>query len=933
MKTFAVISHTHWDREWYFPLEIFRMKLVDLIDHCLLTLEKYPTYIFHLDAQTIILEDYLLVRTQKRNILKNYISEGRLCVGPWYVQNDFYLTSGESTVRNLLIGTKIAEEFGFCTKVGYAPDQFGNISQLPQIFMNFGINNFLFGRGLTKFQIDENGNRNRLQPPSEFYWMGSDGSKILAIHMPFWYNNAQRFSENIEVAKLLVEMTEKNFTNIASTPFLLMMNGVDHLEIQDNLLPILDNLNSGFTDKIITQYKMDNYIDDVQNYIAINNLDLWTHEGQLHMGSDGELLKGTLSSRNYLKIANVKAQNMIENQLEPLYSMLTISGFKNSYPHDYLEYLWKELIKNHPHDSICGCSCDKVHQHMEDNFSRLFESCDELLRKGMFLAAEHMITKCMHKDDYLIIVANTIELEFTGFVRVTLDFPIAENIECFEIFDMKNNPIEFSIISKEHTIKDLFTPLNLPGAIDITRYEIYLKLNNVSGFSFNSYNVKKQDSIKANISVSNNRLIYSANDESSYRFKNDELKLQSHNHFINSKTPDDFVLENEHLSITISQNGLVNLLNKETGILCTNILDFEETADRGDSYIYFKTDDSPIIASTFDADVSIIEFNDFSKRCRIVRNMIVPADYDFVCLSRSKEMVTCVIEIILSLEYNSKFLLVEYVINNKAKCHRIRALVNTNIISHESIADIPFDIIRNNDFSHFPGTMSRVLPNTSFALIENDVYGMAVLTEGTHEYEHMSDNSTLAFTLVRSTGVICRDGATIKAVGGKQWECPENQCIREMKGRFAIMPFTGNHITANIPRSAKSFRNPPLPYFTSCDNKKFAAGRSAVQDSGLEECFHLPDPYENITINNNTSFITVEGDGIVITAIKQTEDLKSIIVRFVNLNDIEVNASIKIKGTIYLTNMSEESENLLGSDMINHIITPKKIVTLKVDFD
>ena len=132
MKVFAVISHTHWDREWYKSLEGMRVKLVDLMDRCLETLKKYPEYIFHLDAQTIVLEDYLEIRPGKREEIRQRVQEGRLLIGPWYVQNDFYLTSGESTVRNLLTGIRLAQDFGESTMVAYAPDQFGNISQLPQ---------------------------------------------------------------------------------------------------------------------------------------------------------------------------------------------------------------------------------------------------------------------------------------------------------------------------------------------------------------------------------------------------------------------------------------------------------------------------------------------------------------------------------------------------------------------------------------------------------------------------------------------------------------------------------------------------------------------------------------------------------------------------------------------------------------------------------
>lgn len=76
-KTLCVISHTHWDREWYMPLEWMRLRLVDLIDRCLELLDKEPDYVFHLDAQTIVLEDYLSIRSDRRSLLENYIREGR----------------------------------------------------------------------------------------------------------------------------------------------------------------------------------------------------------------------------------------------------------------------------------------------------------------------------------------------------------------------------------------------------------------------------------------------------------------------------------------------------------------------------------------------------------------------------------------------------------------------------------------------------------------------------------------------------------------------------------------------------------------------------------------------------------------------------------------------------------------------------------------
>lgn len=179
MNQLCVISHTHWDREWYFPLELMRLRLVDLLDHCCALLAEEPTYVFHLDAQTIVLEDYLSIRPEMRGELEKYVRQGRLIVGPWYLQNDFYLTSGEATVRNLLEGRRVAQRFGRCANVGYCADQFGLISQLPQILRGFGIDNCIFGRG----PHGSDRTKTAIRCGCRFRW-SSSGRAATAVRLP-----------------------------------------------------------------------------------------------------------------------------------------------------------------------------------------------------------------------------------------------------------------------------------------------------------------------------------------------------------------------------------------------------------------------------------------------------------------------------------------------------------------------------------------------------------------------------------------------------------------------------------------------------------------------------------------------------------------------------------------------------------------------------
>ncbi len=903
MKVYLIISHTHWDREWYAPLEVFRLKLVDLIDHCLITLKKYPEYIFHLDAQTVVLDDYLAFRPSKEAELRQFITEGRLIVGPWYVQNDFYLTSGESTVRNLLEGVRTATRFGRCARIGYAPDQFGNVSQLPQILDGFRVDSFVFGRGYSKMVTDENGKRLRVNAPSEFLWKGPDGTEKLAVHMSFWYNNAQRFSEDIDRSMLHIDVADRCFDGRAATPYYLLMNGVDHLEAQDNLLPILEQMNRRLpADKRIVQVEMADYIDAVRDYIKENNIELETVEGELRMGGDMELLKGCLSSRSYLKRENVRAQNMLECRLEPLYAMLEMAGAKGAYSLDHFRYMWKELIKNHPHDSICGCSRDEVHHHMEDNFERLETTTGEILRRGQLLAAQHMGLREFGDNNYVLTVMNTTETARGGLVRVVMDFPVKENVIGFDIVDNDGKPADFDVLSHEKTMLDVFSPINLPGVMDVDRFVVLLSVPAVVALSIKGYIVKP-------------------------RSAGAPLAVPAAMEKPSADKP--VVMENECLKVTVT-GGRVDIEDKKTGHVMENALRLEDTADKGDAYVYWPEENPQAIYSGADADVQIVEWTRFRQSVAIRHMLQLPVCYDFDAMKRAEERVDCPVILTLTLAKHEAALEVAYTVENRAKDHRIRLLVNTGLETRISVADTAFDVRHYDDLSHYPDTKSRVLPNTSFAAVEADGKGVAVFTEGEHEYEHLTDERSLAFTLVRSTGLITRNYSTFHSSSGEQWNCPDNQCLRTLSGRVGLAVFAGDAVRAGIPRQAKDFRNPLLGFFTSCDSRKFAGGRTAVQDTKLEEFFYLPDPYKAVTIPDGDSFVRATGDSLLLTAMKKAENGVGTILRYVNLSDQAVESTLTVKGFIYQTSMEEVGTEFLGQDEVTVTFGPKKILTFLV---
>jgi alpha-mannosidase len=923
-KIFCVISHTHWDREWYIPFEAFRVKLVDLMDRLLVTIKKYPDFIFHLDAQTIVLEDYLEIRPENADTLRKYIKKGNIIIGPWYLQNDFYLTSGEATIRNLIEGHRISAAYGVKSKVGYAPDQFGNISQLPQILSNFDIDNVIFGRGYSMTEKDEAGNHRHKTMPSEFIWRGADGTEALAIHMRYWYNNAQRFSENEETALLLCDTMKRLFSGISVVPYILMMNGVDHLEAQDNLLPILDKRNENLKDgDQIKQYVFDDYISDVKRHISDNKTEQYIHEGELRSGGDWEILKGTLSSRPYLKIANVAAQNMLENRLEPIYAMLEAFGLKNSAPEGFFHYLWRQLMKNHPHDSICGCSRDEVHAHMEDNYEKIMETANVLYDRAINLAAAHLKIPGFSDENYIIAAANTTEAVLSGFSRVRLMFPKAEKVEKFSITDADGKNMKFRLISKQPGTKNVFSPINLPGNIDADVYDIYLETGDIAPFSFKGFIVWPNKG---------------------------KLEKLAQNKTGGSR------IENEFIGLDIDKSGKVALTDKARGITYANFIYLEENYDRGDSYVYNNAGDAPLLSTDPEiaakTKVVSLENNEYAQTCKILYELKVPAGYNYAARERSAATVVCYAELELTLKKYDKKLYVSYSIDNKAKDHRIRLVFSPGLAALASTADIPFDIVTHGANDHYFNTMSKVLPNTSFAALtdEKTKAGLAVLSKGQHEYEHLTDSdnrSALAFTIVRSTGFITHSGNPGEIVGDT-FLCPENQLIRKISGEFAVLPFEGDVTSAGIPGESKAFRNPAEVCFAACDTKKFSGGRTAVQDTRLEELFYLPDPYENKKIPSGAGTLALGNSRVLVSAYKISEDRKARIVRLFNPTNETQSCTVKTKGKIQMSRMDERVTNVNDSSHAVHAnrcvtnvnaakeniteisLKPKEIVTLRI---
>jgi alpha-mannosidase len=356
---YLVVPHTHWDREWYLPFEVFRLRLGAVVDGVLDTLERDPSFTsFTLDGQAIVLEDYLEVRPENEGRLRALLDAGRLEVGPSYVLPDEILVGGESLVRNLLLGRHVCRRFGIePSGAGYLPDSFGHPAQLPQILAGFGIRTFLFSRGMGD-EIDEMG--------VVFRWRAGR-AEVVACQMLPHYDNFARLSWYQDAEARVCAIVERfgELLRGAGQEQIVLADGSDHLPIEPQLPEILSGLERTFQ----TPFRIGRYD---EHEPATEGLPV--HEGELVGSRLQNILRGVNSARIYLKQANERAERrLVSIETAGALRMLREDA---PYPASDLRLAWRDLLRNHPHDSICGCSCDEVHRDMLVRYEQLDRTLD-----------------------------------------------------------------------------------------------------------------------------------------------------------------------------------------------------------------------------------------------------------------------------------------------------------------------------------------------------------------------------------------------------------------------------------------------------------------------------------------------------------------------------------------------------------------------------
>ena len=367
--------------------------------------EKESEYIFVLDGQMAMVEDYFEeldkhhynVNHYKRKIRK-YVNQKRLFIGPYYLQPDWQLLSEESLVRNLLYGISAAKELGGAMQVGWMLDNFGQISQTAQIHRQFNLKGLYVWRGV---EMDPN------DVQSEFIWQSPDGTNIPSIYLLDSYRNVMRLAEHSDIMKERVLDEVNKLSPFATSSHLLLMNGYDQEMIPDDIQPHLAKGQMDTDEFKVIQSNPEKYI----NAVMDENPTLKTLEGALYSGRFISVFPGVMSARMYLKLQNDQEQKALEKRVEPLSALNWLLG--GEYEKMLIQEAWKTLLKNHPHDSICGVSIDDVHIDMENRI-RVVHQLNQSLTEKKLTELCSLINTSKAKSKEVKVVFNTSLYELTG---------------------------------------------------------------------------------------------------------------------------------------------------------------------------------------------------------------------------------------------------------------------------------------------------------------------------------------------------------------------------------------------------------------------------------------------------------------------------------------------------------------------------------------
>lgn len=892
VKKIDVVSNTHWDREFRFSFEKTRHNLLVMLDTTLDILESDPEYhSFTMDGHSIMIDDYLEMRPERREQVERFVKEGRLIIGPYYTLPEEFTISHEALIRNLMLGRETVEKYGGKTgTVAYTPASWGQTGQYPQILVDFGLDKMMFYRGLSHHEA-----------PAEYIWEGVDGTQMLASRFALycrynWYYQVHRsvsrnrvwskdykwgeFDEapfrradgfvgaainydlkapvaNYEkenLKKAILDMLEEEKGHF-TTPIFLGMNGHDISVGFPKESQIIKDANAMFNGEIEFEHtNLEKFWEDAQKYLDKDKMTVLKGERRAYLkeGKWTFLMPATISARTYLKQADFNAYTNLAYFAEPLNAM---AGNDSK---EYLKRGWKYLISNHTHDANGGCAPDCVCKDIEYRFRKASDIGEIVADDAMVEIAKNLSPDGQAHDVLQLIVYNTLPFEREVVVPLDLEIP-KEFGNGIEIDGAK-----LQLITSQKSSIFVDNIWDVPTILESVNHRVYAKFEKIPAFGYKTFEIKKNP----------NKLL-----------KTPGITLGN-------------VMENDKLKVTVNGNGTINVLYKETGKEYKNLNYMTSQGEIGNAWNHK--------APEFDR-----KYNTLGTNARIyvaesgaLTGSIV-CEYDFELpesceVNPSDIYKKMPVKITYTLDDGSDFVKVKVEVNNNIKDHWFRANFPTDINTDVSIADSHFDIVKRDiEIPDSTGWVEQAFgtqPLRTFATVTDNENGFAVMPKGLFEYE-VFDDQVMALTLIRA----CRIKLAVSEE--KITELPDEgiQCPGKQVFEYALAFYKDNY--NELPNKSADY---------------FAPVKCAVCGRGKG------------TFPKENSLFNIENKNIHVTSIKKANDGNGVIVRLYNPTDVtqKFNFGDKCK-SVEINNMAEEFK---AESTVDVTVEARKIMTYRVKF-
>ncbi|MGB8644599.1 MAG: glycoside hydrolase family 38 C-terminal domain-containing protein [Anaerolineae bacterium] len=976
MRTLHFVSHTHWDREWHEPFQIFRIWLARTIDKTLDILANDPDYrYFMLDGQTIVLEDYLEIEPAREAELREHVRTGRVLVGPWYVLPDMFLVSGEAIIRNLQRGMRMANEWGGSMRVGYIPDPFGHISQMPQILQGFGIDVAMFRRGLA----DE---------PTELWWEGADGTRVFTTYLRDGYDNAAWLVRDPEGFVYGVSKLVESLAPHAVTEHMLMMHGTDHMQPWEGLPAMMRAVESRMPETRVIHSTLPQYAKAVRQALSEEDkAELCVAHGELRNPKRHHLLPGVVSTRMWIKQRNMRAETLLEQWAEPMAAVAmslvtaaergnhtgegshTEEGSHKGLPlQDWrpeLALAWKYLLQNHPHDSICGCSVDQVHAEMAPRFDWVEQIGADVVQHAQAAIIPAIDTERAGIEKAIaIVVFNAAPRSWGQAVTVQVDLP--RGFEAYQVVDEAGAVVSlFELGGKvEEYARVTATPEQLRWTFGAAQ------AGSVDGRQLRDFSWRIDgDQVYADISVSNQgaqdmAMVQRGLEQLAQLVANPQLKLfHLVMHSLRKVDVTFFardlpgygvktfwlvpansapekpavvaatVVENEFLRVEANpQDGTLTVTDKATGMVFTGVNRFVDGGDRGDLYNYCAPEQDAVIPQPAQPP-QITRRDDGQVRQELCIDLVlsIPASLAANRSARSSERVDIPISTVVTLYAGARRVDFQTRVENRARDHRLRVEFPTPVQTTQSLADQAFDIVARSlrvptDTQGWVEQPVPTLPLQKFVMVEDREKGVALATRGLMEYEARDQGgATIALTLLRCIEWLSRPDLNNRngdAGPEKQTPGAQEQGVHE-------------------------FAYSLIPYSTSARQRLEGgreADRSLTRRGAQAEALAFASPPQAIAtdlhvggIPGSGSWVEISHPDFILTAIKPPALGQGMIVRGYNAGDAPIALRLRpfrLFARAARLNLNEDilapfEWNALGQ--IELQVNPREIVTVRFE--